>query len=148
MTTLFLFLKENSRKIIITLFFFMAALPGFVSAQDTSVGLDIANQLQSAGGSRGAGLGQPTDPRITVLLIIRTSFQVIGLLVFLYMLYAGFRWMTAGGNDEQISESKKIIRNCVIGLIIIMSAYSLTYFIITVALGATADNEPSAVLFY
>jgi TRAP-type C4-dicarboxylate transport system permease small subunit len=81
-------------------------------------------------------MGEPTDPRVTAMLLIRSALRFITIIVFCYMLYAGFRWMTAGGNEEQITEAKKIIRNCVIGLIVITSAYSITYFAITLAQGA------------
>ncbi len=119
----------------------------FAVAQDTSVATDIGAQLQAAGGERGAGLGDPTDPRVTAMLIIRRSLQFISIIVFCYMLYAGFRWMTAGGNEEQIGEAKQTIRNCVIGLIVITSAYSLTYFAITLALGAPASPGVNLLLF-
>ena len=116
-------------------------------AQDTSVGVDIGAQLEAAGGSKGAGMGEPTDPRVTAMLLIRSALRFITIIVFCYMLYAGFRWMTAGGNEEQITEAKKIIRNCVIGLIVITSAYSITYFAITLALGAPSSPGVNAMLF-
>lgn len=119
----------------------------FVRAQDTGVGEDIGRQLQAAGGSRGAGFSDPVDPRVTAMLLIRSILRFIAVIVFCYMLYAGFRWMTAGGNDEQISEAKRTIRNCVIGLIIIMSSYSLTYFAITLAIGAPSNPNINAFLF-
>jgi hypothetical protein len=118
-----------------------------VFAQDTSVGMDIGTQLQAAGGSQGAGLGNPTDPRVTAMLLIRSLLRLISIIVFCYMLYAGFRWMTAGGNDEQITEAKKIIRNCVIGLAVILSSYSITYFAVTLALGAPSSPGLNALLF-
>lgn len=145
------FLRLNAGKLLVLLLLLTVVVaPAVVSAQDTSVSNDIGNQLQAAGGSKGAGFGVPTDPRITILLFIRYGLEFIGTLMFCYMLYAGFLWMTAGGNDEQISQAKKIIRNCVIGLLIIMSAYSITYFIITVALDATAGPSIhlSATLFF
>lgn len=118
-----------------------------VAAQDTSVGIDIGTQLQAAGGSRGAGLGEPTDPRVTAMLLIRSLLRLMAIIVFCYMLYAGYRWMTAGGNDEQVAEAKKIIRNCVIGLIVILSSYSITYTVITIALGAPSSPGLNALLF-
>lgn len=116
-------------------------------AQDTSVGMDIGAQLQAAGGSRGAGLGEPTDPRVTAMLLIRMLMRFMAIIVFCFMLYAGYRWMTAGGNEEQVAEAKKIIRNCVIGLIVILSSYSITYTVITVALGAPSSPGLNALLF-
>jgi hypothetical protein len=44
---------------------------------------------------------------------------------------AGYQWMTAGGNEEQVAKAKKNISNAVIGLIIILAAYAITWFIFT-----------------
>jgi len=46
------------------------------------------------------------------------------------ILYGGFKWMTAGGNEEQVGEAKKIIISGVIGLIIILSAYAIANFVV------------------
>lgn len=140
------------KKICLPALFIAVSLGGLAvampaAAQDTSVGIDIGAQLQAAGGSRGAGLGEPTDPRVTAMLLIRKLMQFMAIIVFCYMLYAGYRWMTAGGNEEQVAEAKKIIRNCVIGLIVILSSYSITYTVITVALGAPSSPGINALLF-
>ncbi|HLC69986.1 MAG TPA: Ig-like domain-containing protein [Patescibacteria group bacterium] len=82
-------------------------------------------------------LGLPsTDIRIIIARIIRAALGLLGIILLVIIIYAGFLWMTAGGNDEQIGKAKNIIKNGVIGLIIIMSAYAITQFIISSLLGA------------
>ena len=56
------------------------------------------------------------------------------------MLWAGFVWMTAGGDDEKISAAKRILLNSVIGLAIILSSYAITSFVISSLVGATTGN--------
>lgn len=115
------------------------AAPSFVQAQEQDVGADIGAQLNAAGGSKGAGL-QYVDPRVTVILLIRSILKVIGLIVFCFIIYAGYLWMTAGGDDEQIEKAKRVIRNSVIGLIIVISSYSITSFAINVAIGQPTNS--------
>ena len=43
-------------------------------------------------------------------------------------MYAGFLWMTASGNSEQVEKATGILKMAIIGLIIVMAAYSITYF--------------------
>ncbi|MCX6779633.1 MAG: hypothetical protein NT034_00415 [Candidatus Magasanikbacteria bacterium] len=69
------------------------------------------------------------DIRIIIANIIRAALGLIGIVLVCLMLYAGYLWMTAGGNEEQIAQAKSIIRNAVIGLAIILSAYSIVAFI-------------------
>ncbi len=104
-------------------------------------GADIAKQLQAAAGSQGAALGDPVDPRVTIIFIIRillgfTSIVLVGLNV-----YAGFLWMTAGGNEEQVTTAKTTIRNATIGLVIVLSAYSITIFAANLARGVSTGGR-------
>jgi len=47
-----------------------------------------------------------------------------------YIIYAGFIWITARGEEERIIKAKAIIRNSIIGLIIVFSAYAITAFVL------------------
>ena len=71
----------------------------------------------------------------TIGTIIQTVLGFVGFIVFAYILYAGFLWMTAGGNEESVSKAKTMLRNAVIGFVIIAAAYSIAYFV-TSNLGA------------
>jgi len=59
----------------------------------------------------------------------------LGLIALVIVLYAGFMWMTSGGNEEKISKAKKILSAGVIGLIIILASYAITSFILQAAQG-------------
>lgn len=86
-------------------------------------------------------LGLPaTDIRLVVARIIRAALGIIGIVVLVLMLYGGFLWMTAGGNEEQISTAKKVLLNTVIGLAIILSAYAIVSFVISQLVGATTGT--------
>lgn len=135
--------------ITIVLIFFSAmaglAMPALAqSGVNGNTGSDIAKQLQATGGSTGAGYGMPEDPRLTAAKIIRTILNILGIIVLCLILYSGFLWMTAGGNEDQVTKAKAWMRNSVIGLIVIFAAYSITYFAIKIALNQYYDaNQPS-----
>lgn len=61
--------------------------------------------------------------------IVRTALSFVGVILLLIIMYAGFRWMTAGGNEDQITEAQTWLRNAVIGLALIVLAYALAYFV-------------------
>ncbi len=73
-----------------------------------------------------------TDIRLIIARIIRAALGLLGIVVVCLMLYAGYLWMTAGGNDEQITQAKSILRNATIGLAIILSAYSIVSYIMKI----------------
>lgn len=87
------------------------------------------------------GLGS-TDVRTTVAQIIRVAMGLLGIVAVVIILVGGFKWMTAGGNEEQVGEAKKWIFSGVIGLAIILSAYALASFIINQLVTATTQSGP------
>jgi hypothetical protein len=88
-----------------------------------------------------ANIGLPaTDIRLVVANIIRVAFGLLGIVFLVLVLYAGFLWMTAGGNDEQIGSAKKMLTNGIIGLVIMLSAYGIVSFVISKLLGAGGNG--------
>jgi hypothetical protein len=53
-------------------------------------------------------------------------------------MYGGFLWMTAGGDMGKVKEATAIIRNAVIGLVIIAASYAIANFVITQIATATS----------
>jgi len=54
---------------------------------------------------------------------------VIGFILFILLIYGGITYMTAGGNDEQTTKGRKIIFDAIIGLVIVVAAWGLWYWI-------------------
>ena len=67
--------------------------------------------------------------------IIKPAFGVIGLLFFILMVYAGFLWMTAAGNDAQVTKAKQILTNSVIGTFVVIVAYAVTSYLVSALAG-------------
>ncbi len=54
----------------------------------------------------------------------------IGLVAFTFMLaYAGFVWMTSGGNPEKRNQGRSMLLNVVIGLVIVLTAWLVVDFV-------------------
>lgn len=75
------------------------------------------------------GLGQG-DLETTIGGIIRVILGLLGVIAVCIVLLGGFRWMTAGGNEEKVSEAKRLLLAGVIGLAIILSAWAISSFAI------------------
>ena len=84
-----------------------------------------------------------TDVRVVAARIIKTFLGLLGIIALVLVLYAGFTWMTAGGNEEKIGSAKKILLNAVIGLLIIVSSYAIASFVISKLVGATTGGLPA-----
>src|SRR3989344_4954423 len=62
------------------------------------------------------------DIRVIIGRIIRAVLGLLGVIAVGLIVYAGFLYMTAGGNEDRVATAKKIMINAVIGLAIILSA--------------------------
>ncbi len=110
----------------------LRAMPA--GAQTTSI--TGAELLPSSIGTE-LGTNPNADIRVTIARIIRVAMSLLGIVAVVIVLIGGFKWMTAGGNEEQTGEAKQWIFSGVIGLAIILSAYALTNFIISNLVTAT-----------
>ncbi len=73
----------------------------------------------------------PTTPLVTVIgNVIKWVLGFLGLIATIIIIIGGFQWMSSGGNQEKIDKAKKLMINGLIGLIIVVLAYSISWFII------------------
>ena len=98
------------------------ALLSAIAVRADSYGLDTA--ASSAGLS-----GSNTDIPVTIGKVVGYVLGFTGTIFFILVLYAGFMWMVAGGNEENIKKAQGILKDAIIGLIIVLSAYAITKFI-------------------
>lgn len=71
-----------------------------------------------------------TNLQSIVAGLIQAALSLVGVLLLIYLIYAGFLWMTAQGDGKQVDKAKDIIKNAVIGLIIIFAAYAIANFVL------------------
>lgn len=90
------------------------------------------------GTSDGLALGQQ-DFRVTITNIINVALSLLGIVAVVVILTGGFKWMTAGGNDDQVGEARKWIFSGIIGLAIILSAWAIARFALT-SLGSATNT--------
>ena len=103
----------------------------FVFAQNLDVGINEINN---------AIVLSDTDPRIIIARIINIALLFLGVIAVGLIIYAGFLWMTSGGNEDKIDKAKNTLKNAIIGLVIILSAWGIVSFIMSRLLGATGNG--------
>jgi len=62
-------------------------------------------------------------------VVIQAFLSLLGVLFLVYMLYGGYNWMVAQGDEDKVKKAKETIQRAIIGLIIIIAAYAITYFV-------------------
>lgn len=125
------------KKILATLALFVMLAP--VTAVQAAGKLDLWGSKQ--GEIEGElGLNGKEDPRVLAAKVINILLGFLGIIAVVLIITAGFKWMTAGGAQAKVDEAKKLMTNAVIGLIIILSAWALSNFVIENAISITGNQ--------
>jgi len=103
----------------------------------------VSNQVLSELGDAAKAIGysesEPAVPFAEALIyIVNVLLGFVGIVFFILLIYGGYLWMNARGNEEQVAKAKKIIQEVVIGLIIILIARLFTEFLL-IQFGKAAD---------
>jgi hypothetical protein len=61
--------------------------------------------------------------------IIGVLLSFVGTIFFILIIYGGFLWMTARGNEQDVTKAKDLITSAIIGLVIVLAAYVITTYI-------------------
>lgn len=92
-----------------------------------------------------AGTAEVADAGVLIGNVIATALSFVGTIFLLLAVYAGFMWMTAQGEEEKVGKAQKILRGASVGLLIVVSAYALTFTVGRRFAGgsATVDSGPA-----
>ncbi len=83
-----------------------------------------------------------TGLEVRVSGIIAAILSMLGTIFLVLTIYAGVLWMTASGDEAKITKAKDIFKASIIGLAIVLSAYTITYFVGSrLGSGASGDGE-------
>lgn len=82
-----------------------------------------------------------TSPVVIVVKIINFALMFLGIIAVSLVIYGGFVWMTSNGKEENISTAKKILKNALIGLIIILASWGIVSFILTKLTGGGSGSS-------
>lgn len=106
----------------VALFSLSYAMPAFAQ---TALSPDNLNAVGAQSGIAGG-----SDLTTIIGRIIYVALSFVGIILLGLLIYAGYLWMTSGGDAAKIEQAKSYIKNAVIGLVIIVSSFAITSFIL------------------
>src|SRR5574344_1055212 len=81
-----------------------------------------------------------TSPVVMAVKIINVILMFLGIIAVSLVSYGGFVWMTSNGSEDKIKTAKRILKNALIGLIIILSSWGIAAFILRQLTGGGSGN--------
>jgi len=127
-------MKINKIKIFALSLFFLA----FFSLAGSCQALNLQDAFSSDSGkpldaaaNKGAGFNTDVTFDEIAGAIIASVFSMLGVIFLALAIYGGYTWMTARGNEEMTEKAKKTLTNAIIGIIIVMASYAISYFVLS-----------------
>lgn len=128
---------------VLAVFFILCG--GFLFAYQANAS-KITDSLEKVGQESGYNVesGGTSGFVNIVANLIKVVLSVLGVVLVALIIYAGVKWMTAGGDPKAVGEAKTTLTNAVIGLVIIVSAWAITVFVTDALKNAEAGTTTSS----
>ena len=107
-------------------------IPASVSAVVSGGGLaGSTSTLTTIGTASGTGTGGASTLPTLIGNLISVLLGVLGIIFVVLIIQSGIQYMTSSGAEDKVKEAKKRMVTAVIGIVIILAAYSISTFVIT-----------------
>ena len=123
--------KKASIHLLLMSFFL---LPVFVLAQDTSVGVRINNPFNCGGATKEADCTLMT---LITSILNNVVMPVAAVGVVIWIVYAGFTFLTAQGNPKKVEEAQQRLLWSLIGAGILLGAAAISAVVESTVRGLT-----------
>jgi len=92
-----------------------------------------------------AGIATETSLRKFIQTWVNFFLGFLSLVAMVFLVYAGFLYVTAGGDDDQTGKAKNIILYTVIGIVVIFAAYAIVNTLISYGPTSTDVNPDGTI---
>ena len=116
-----------------------SAAANAAATSTSGTGLQIIGKLLGDVGRIGWGTSRPDLP-VLIGKIISIFLGLLGIIFIALIVYGGYLWMTAMGDETKIEKAKNTIVPALIGVVIIIAAYSITSFVISSLVNAVQNK--------
>lgn len=113
-----------SHPLVLTAVFYSLS---FSSVSAAPSNFETNSGLSATGRNAGYGALMEKTPVDFYGNLIGFLLGFLGIIFLGYMIYAGYTWMLARGNEQEVAKAKRMIEQAIVGLVIVLAAYAITY---------------------
>jgi hypothetical protein len=113
------------------------AFPATMSFADTTFQSDACSGLHQLDGTQGCGTSSGDNAVSNLASTVVTILSIlIGAVSIIVILYAGFKYVTSGGDSNRVSSAKTTLIYAFVGLIIAALAQVIVHWVLNTAVGS------------
>lgn len=110
----------------------MAMVPATVSAQNIDGALRCGSNLEfRPGGDCATRTGGGGGVMTVIRNIINIFSVIVGAVAVIMIIFGGFKYITSGGDSNNIGSAKNTILYAIVGLVIVALAQAIVQFVLT-----------------
>jgi hypothetical protein len=122
-------MNKNTKRILLISLIIIFFLPILVAAESNLEDAFSGTLLKDV--SRKAGYSGYVSVYDIIGYVIQGALSILGIVFLILMVYSGYAWMTAHGDEQKVTKAKDTIHAAIIGLIVVLGAYAISYFVVS-----------------
>ena len=125
-------LRKIKQFFIVLVLVLILILPYFVFADvQTPPPPKMKDILLGLGDSAGYTTEGVTETSFSGILglVVSGFLSLLGIIFIGEIIYAGYNWMTARGEEQKVEKAHETIRRAIIGLVVVVGAYAIWKFV-------------------
>ena len=136
-------MRNKKRKVIIILALAFVIVFGLIAVTQAQGLKDAFNNAGTVADGGGYKIDGSVTAESMVAKVINVALSTLGVVFLILMIYGGFIWMTANGKEDRVTKAKNLITAAIIGVILVVSAYAISYFVIDKITSGVLDEGSS-----
>jgi hypothetical protein len=108
----------------------LAALDKRIVAYDFLKDSGVDTTAEKTGHTTQKLFGADSTLNSGIGLMISAFLSFLGVIFLILIIYAGILWMIAEGDEAKVEKAKAILTRAIVGLIIVLAAYAISFFVI------------------
>ena len=139
-------LSKLKYHILITLTSLTLAMPVFIplpASACNSIGSSIGSGISAATGSNascGTGSGITHGIGSIAKTVVNIFSLVVGVISVIMIIYAGFRYVTSGGDSNSVGSAKNTLIYALVGLFIVAIAQLIVHYVLNTAASVQSNG--------
>ena len=105
-----------------------------------STGVNSASEGKAATDADCSGSNSTDNLQNTAKAVVNWMSIIVGIVAVIMVIYGGFRYITSGGDSNNVSSAKSTLIYAIIGLIIVALAQVIVHFVLNGAANATSGT--------
>jgi len=109
----------------------IASLAALLAPFSVLAATSVISKLQGAGSQAGFSTAGNGEAIFTYVgLIVNVALSLLGIIFLVLIVYGGFVWMTAGGDEAKVEKAKQTFSRAAIGLLVVLCAFAIANFVV------------------